>query len=73
MTVVGGILFSLYYLLRWKEYPFMAFLGLSGNIGWGTYAALGLIQSRYILMGLVFLVVLTIAVIGKGIHSLRKI
>lgn len=72
IVVGGGLFFSLYYLLRWRKYPFMAFLGLSGNIGWGTYAVLGLIQSRYILMGLVFLMVLVIAVIGKGIHGLRS-
>ncbi|MEN3040678.1 MAG: glycosyltransferase family 39 protein [Bacteroidia bacterium] len=65
VVIGGGLILSLYYLLKWRDYPFMAFLGLSGNIGWAAYAALGLIQSRYILMGLVFLMALVTAAIGR--------
>ncbi|MCS6894718.1 MAG: glycosyltransferase family 39 protein [Bacteroidia bacterium] len=71
--VFGGLILSLYYLVKWKKEPFMAFLSLCAHVGWGSYAGLGLIQSRYILMGLVFFAVLVMIAIGKVLSQRTKL
>lgn len=49
-----GLVGSIYYLWKWKKYPFEAILSLSAHYAWSSYVGLGGIESRYFVFPLIF-------------------